>query len=59
MPHEVELIATIAIALAFAFGFVAIRLGLPPLIGYLIAGVCIGLDPWPIARSPDSWQKLV
>ena len=44
MPHEVELIATIAIgfALAFAFGFVAIRLGLPPLVGYLIAGVCIG-----------------
>src|SRR4029077_12313562 len=44
MPHEVELIATIAIgfALAFVFGFVAIRLGLPPLVGYLIAGVCIG-----------------
>jgi CPA2 family monovalent cation:H+ antiporter-2 len=44
MPHEVELIATIAIgfALAFAFGFIAIRLGLPPLVGYLIAGVCIG-----------------
>ena len=44
MPHEVELIATIAIgfALAFAFGFLAIRLGLPPLVGYLIAGVCIG-----------------
>src|SRR4029450_7800058 len=42
--NEVELIATIAIgfALAFAFGFVAIRLGLPPLVGYLIAGVCIG-----------------
>ena len=44
MPHEVELIATIAIgfALAFAFGFIAIRLGLPPLVGYLVAGVCIG-----------------
>ncbi len=44
MPHEVELIATIAIgfALAFAFGFLALRLGLPPLVGYLIAGVCIG-----------------
>jgi len=44
MPHEVELIATIAIgfALAFTFGFIAIRLGLPPLVGYLIAGVSIG-----------------
>ena len=56
MPHEVELIATIAIgfALAFAFGFVAIRLGLPPLIGYLIAGVCIGpLDAGIRGRSRD------
>jgi monovalent cation:H+ antiporter-2, CPA2 family len=44
MPHDVELIATIAVgfALAFAFGFIALRLGLPPLVGYLIAGVCIG-----------------
>jgi monovalent cation:H+ antiporter-2, CPA2 family len=44
MPHEVELIATIAIgfALAFAFGFIAIRLGLPPLVGYLLAGVAVG-----------------
>ena len=56
MPHEVELIATIAIdfALAFALGFIALRLGLPPLVGYLIAGVCIGPStPGFVGRSRD------
>lgn len=44
MPHEVSLISTIAIgfALAFALGFVANWLRMPPLVGYLLAGVAIG-----------------
>ena len=44
MPHDTTLIATLAAAfvLAFALGFVAIRLRLPPLVGYLLAGVLIG-----------------
>lgn len=44
MSHEVSLIATIAIGfvLAFAFGFFANWLRLPPLVGYLLAGVVIG-----------------
>ncbi len=44
MPHHTELIATIAIGLglAFIFGFIASRLKLPPLVGYLIAGVIVG-----------------
>ena len=44
MPHETELIATIvmSLVLAFAGGFVAIKLRLPPLVGYLLAGVAIG-----------------
>ena len=44
MPHETALIATIAMGfvLAFACGFVAIKLRLPPLVGYLLAGVAIG-----------------
>ena len=44
MPHDVALIATIAIGFAFAFifGFIAHRLGLPPLVGYLVAGVVVG-----------------
>jgi CPA2 family monovalent cation:H+ antiporter-2 len=44
VPHDVSLIATIAVGLAFAFvaGYVAVRLGLPPLVGYLLAGIAVG-----------------
>lgn len=44
MHHSPPLIATIAIGLvfAFAFGFAAKRIGLPPLVGYLLAGVAVG-----------------
>ena len=41
VPHETALIATIAIGLAFALfgGYIAVRLHLPPLVGYLVAGI--------------------
>lgn len=44
MPHETTLVATIAVGLAFAFigGFLAVQLRLPPLLGYLLAGIAIG-----------------
>ena len=44
MSHSVTLITTIAAALGFALilGFIAVRLKLPALVGYLIAGVIIG-----------------
>lgn len=44
MPHDTTLIATVAIGfvIAFIFGFAANKLRLPPLIGYLLAGVAIG-----------------
>ncbi|HEX2120340.1 MAG TPA: cation:proton antiporter, partial [Thermoanaerobaculia bacterium] len=44
MPHDVNLITTIAagLGLAMVFGFVAARLRLPPLVGYLLAGILIG-----------------
>ena len=44
MPHDVPLITTIAAALGLALimGFVAARLKLPALVGYLIAGIIIG-----------------
>jgi CPA2 family monovalent cation:H+ antiporter-2 len=44
VPHDTTLIETVAIGLGFAFfaGFAAIRLGLPPIVGYLLAGVAIG-----------------
>lgn len=44
MPHATPLIATIVagLTLAFLFGAVAHRLRLPPLVGYLMAGVAVG-----------------
>lgn len=44
MPHNVSLIALIAagLGLAMLFGLVATRLRMPPLVGYLLAGVMIG-----------------
>ncbi|OCJ04886.1 cation transporter [Agrobacterium sp. 13-626] len=44
MPHDVALIALIAAGFGFAaiFGYLADRLHLPPLVGYLVAGVMIG-----------------
>jgi monovalent cation:H+ antiporter-2, CPA2 family len=42
--HEVGLIATVAISFVFSavFGYVADRIRLPPLVGYLVAGIVIG-----------------
>ncbi|HWM92718.1 MAG TPA: YbaL family putative K(+) efflux transporter [Thermoanaerobaculia bacterium] len=44
MPHNIDLITTIATALGLALilGFIAVRLKLPALVGYLIAGIIIG-----------------
>jgi CPA2 family monovalent cation:H+ antiporter-2 len=44
MHGEANLIATAAagFVLAFAFGFLAHRLRLPPLVGYLVAGIAVG-----------------
>jgi CPA2 family monovalent cation:H+ antiporter-2 len=44
MPHDISLITTIAagLGLALILGLVAAKLRLPPLVGYLLAGVAIG-----------------
>jgi CPA2 family monovalent cation:H+ antiporter-2 len=44
VPHELNLITTIAasLGLAMVMGFIAARLRLPPLVGYLLAGIIIG-----------------
>ncbi|MBV6320590.1 YbaL family putative K(+) efflux transporter [Duganella violaceipulchra] len=44
MPHNISLITTIAAALGFGllFGYIATRLKLPALVGYLAAGIIIG-----------------
>src|SRR4029079_10383182 len=44
LPHETALIATMSVALALAFvgGFLATRLKMPAIAGYLLAGVAVG-----------------
>jgi CPA2 family monovalent cation:H+ antiporter-2 len=44
MPHDIPLITTIVggFVLAFIFGTLAHRLHMPPLVGYLIAGIAAG-----------------
>jgi CPA2 family monovalent cation:H+ antiporter-2 len=44
MPHDTPLIATIVwgLGLAFVLGTIATRLRVPPLVGYLLAGVVVG-----------------
>ncbi|GAB4565725.1 MAG: cation:proton antiporter [Rhizobacter sp.] len=44
MPHNVSLISTIAVGfgLALILGFLAARIKVPPLVGYLLAGILIG-----------------
>ena len=75
MPHDVELIILLAVGfgLALVFGYIAARLRLPPLIGYLVAGILISPNtPGDTARGrglhalglefwlcPDLWFKSV
>ncbi|HEX7150739.1 MAG TPA: YbaL family putative K(+) efflux transporter [Thermoanaerobaculia bacterium] len=44
MHHDFTLITTIAasLGLAMIFGFIAVKLKMPPLVGYLLAGIIIG-----------------
>jgi CPA2 family monovalent cation:H+ antiporter-2 len=44
MPHDISLITTLAagFGLALVFGFAVTKIRLPPLVGYLIAGIVIG-----------------
>jgi len=44
VPHSISLISTLAVGfgLALVLGFVAARLKLPALVGYLIAGIAVG-----------------
>lgn len=44
MPHNTELITTIAVSLGLAMvlGFIAARMKMPPVAGYLLAGIIIG-----------------
>jgi K+:H+ antiporter len=56
MDHEPVLISTIAIGLTAAFigGLAARRIGLPPIVGYILAGVAIGPFTPGVAADPAS-----
>jgi CPA2 family monovalent cation:H+ antiporter-2 len=59
LPHEATLIATVAVGfmLAFVFGYLAERLRLPPLVGYLVAGIAVGpFTPGFVADGPIAGQ---
>jgi CPA2 family monovalent cation:H+ antiporter-2 len=44
VAQETALISTVAVGLGYAFvgGYAAVRVGLPPLVGYLLAGIAAG-----------------
>ncbi len=44
VPHDLPLVTTVAtgLGLAFIFGLIANKLRIPPIVGYLLAGVVIG-----------------
>jgi CPA2 family monovalent cation:H+ antiporter-2 len=44
VPHDLPLVSTIAVGLGVAFlcGFAAVKLRMPPVVGYLLAGVLVG-----------------
>jgi monovalent cation:H+ antiporter-2, CPA2 family len=44
VPHDLTLVTTIAAAfgLAMVLGFIAVKLRMPPLVGYLAAGIALG-----------------
>ena len=59
MPTGTALITTIAIGfgIALTLGFVAARLGLPPIVGYLVAGVAVGpFSPGLVAHGSGASQ---
>ena len=60
MPHSIALITTIAAAfgLALILGFIAVRLKLPALVGYLIAGIIIGPNTPGLVADLDLAKQL-
>jgi monovalent cation:H+ antiporter-2, CPA2 family len=60
MDHEPVFITTIAIGLTAAFigGLAARRLGLPPIVGYILAGVAIGPFTPGVAADPEIATQL-
>jgi len=60
VPHSIALITTLAAAfgLALILGFIAVRLKLPALVGYMIAGVIIGPNTPGLVADLDLAKQL-
>lgn len=60
MPHNITLITTIAasFALALIMGLCASRMRLPPLVGYLVAGIIIGPATPGFVADPELSSQL-
>ncbi|WP_295813774.1 YbaL family putative K(+) efflux transporter [uncultured Deinococcus sp.] len=60
MPHHTDLIAALAVGLtmALAFGLLATRLRLPPLVGYLLAGMAVGPFTPGFVANPEIATQL-
>lgn len=60
MVQETGLIANLTVSLAFALlgGFLASRLGLPPIVGYLLAGVAVGPHTPGFIADPEIADQL-
>ncbi len=60
MPHNITLITTIAasFALALVMGLCASRMKLPPLVGYLVAGIIIGPATPGFVADPELSSQL-
>lgn len=60
MPHDISLIATITMGFVLAFlgGLFASKLRLPPLVGYLLAGVALGPFTPGIVGNADVASQL-
>ena len=60
MPHHVPLLVDIALALGYALlgGLIARRLGLPTIVGYLLAGVALGPFTPGVSGDVESIQQL-
>ena len=45
MPHNIDLVTTVAVSLGLAMilGYLATRMKLPPIVGYLLAGILTAL----------------
>src|SRR5262245_54893392 len=59
MPHDIDLILTLTggLTAALALGFLTHRIGLSPIVGYLIAGILVGpFTPGFVADKPIADQ---